>query len=165
MGEIELLRDQSAYNGWANARVFGAVRGMDAASLDAEAPGTHGSLADTLTHMIGVEDVYLMMLRDVSAGEGGASETYFAQGLDWFTTRAGQLDGEYQRLLAGADDAFLAAALHVPWFDFALTKRDGLLQVLAHSAQHRAQVLSVLGARGLDVPGLDFVGYVQERRP
>jgi hypothetical protein len=63
-----------------------------------------------------------------------------------------------------ADEAFYADALHVPWFDFVLTKRDGLLQVLSHSAQHRAQVFSALGERGVDVPGLDYVEYIEKGR-
>jgi hypothetical protein len=45
-----------------------------------------------------------------------------------------------------------------------LTKHDGLLQVLSHSAQHRAQVFSVLGQRGIDVPDLDYVLFVKSTR-
>lgn len=161
----DLLRDQFTYNTWANARVFGAVRDVNAAELDASAPGTYGSLAETLKHMVGVEDAYLLMLRDVSPGAGGASESYFAQDLGWFAHRATDLGAAYQTMLASADGAFYSSALHVPWFDFALTKQDGLLQVLSHSAQHRAQVLSVLGARGFEVPGLDYVEFVEEGRP
>jgi uncharacterized damage-inducible protein DinB len=35
--------------------------------------------------------------------------------------------------------------------------------VISHSAQHRAQILSVLGERGFEVPGLDFVEFIEER--
>jgi uncharacterized damage-inducible protein DinB len=35
--------------------------------------------------------------------------------------------------------------------------REGLIQVLTHSAQHRAQVLSTLGERGRQVPDMDYV--------
>lgn len=160
----DLLRDQFAYNTWANARVFGAIQGANAAHVEEEAPGTVGSITETLKHMVGVEDIYLQMLRDATPGTNGALAGYFDQSIDWFASRADALGAEYQQLLTTADQAVYSAALRVPWLDFALTKRDGLLQVLSHSAQHRAQVLSALGARGVEVPGLDYVEFVEERQ-
>ena len=64
-----------------------------------------------------------------------------------------------------ASDAFYDEPLSVPWFDFALTKHDGLLQVVTHSTQHRAQVCSVLGQHGVEVPNLDYVFLVESGRP
>ncbi len=151
------------YNAWANRRVFDTVLGVDAARLEVQAGGTQGSIAGTLKHHVGVEDVYLTMLsgRDLPNDPAGL-EQYMAQSLRWFAARAAELAEGYQALLASADDAFLDAPLLVPWFDIALTKHDGLLQVLGHSGQHRAQVLSVLGAQGIEVPGVDYVEMVGE---
>lgn len=158
------IRDLYGHNRWANHRVFGVTQELDAGTLGENAPGTHGTMESTLKHLVGVEDVYLSMLSDASLESRGSLESYLAHGLPWFVNRAAEVAEGYRALLADVDHAFLDAPLPVPWFDFPLTKRDGLLQVLSHSAQHRAQVFSVLGAKGIDVPSLDFVVWVGEGR-
>ena len=91
-------------------------------------------------------------------------ETYYRHDLPWFGRRAPELGEGYRALLSERDEVWLETTLHVPWFDFEMTMRDGLLQVLTHSEQHRAQVLSVLGARGLETPEIDYVSMVEEER-
>lgn len=164
MSDERSLRDLYGYNAWANAEVFELCRDLDRIQLDKQAPGTIGTIDETLKHLVRVEDAYVHMLRGEPLDRMGPREEYFARDLAWYTQRSAQLGDEYAELLASADADFFDAALDVPWFDFALTKRDGLHQVLAHSAQHRAQVLSVLGQRGTDVPDLDYVLFVQSRR-
>jgi uncharacterized damage-inducible protein DinB len=159
-----IFGDLYRYNQWANAKVFGVCRDLDPGLLTAAAPGTTGSIDDTLKHLVGVEGVYLILLRDQSLGPRDGRESYFAHDVGWFAERAAQIGDGYLALLPNLDDARLDSALAVPWFDFPITKRDGLHQVLSHSAQHRAQVLSVLGARGLAVPNLDYIFMIQERR-
>jgi uncharacterized damage-inducible protein DinB len=161
---MRTLRDLYAYNAWANARVFAACRDVDRAQLEQAAPGTFGSIHETLTHMVGVEDAYLYMLRGEMPAAMGPREEYYAHDFAWFAERSARLGAQYQELLAGAAENFYDAPLHVPWFDFALTRHDGFLQVLSHSALHRAQVFSVLGERGQQVPDLDYVLFVQSKR-
>jgi uncharacterized damage-inducible protein DinB len=151
------------HNDWANRRVFDTVLGVEVQRLDAQAGGTYGSISGTLKHLVQVESVYLQMLSDREPKQDpGEAERCMAQDLGWFAARAAELSEGFQTLIAAADDSFLDAPLHVPWFDFPLTKHDGLLQVLAHSAQHRAQVLSALGAQGVEVPDVDYVEMVGE---
>jgi len=157
---MRILTDLYRYNTWANARVFAVCATLDAALLREEARGTHGTIEETLKHLVGVEDVYLTMIQGLPIGQGGAQETYFAQNLAWFAERATQVGAGYLQLLADHGDVLLDRELAVPWFDFALTTGDGLLQVLSHSAQHRAQILSTLGAQGLEVPNIDYVYMV-----
>jgi uncharacterized damage-inducible protein DinB len=163
MSDMRTLQDLFAYNAWANAQVFAVCRDVEQAQLDATAPGTIGTIAETLTHLVGVEVAYIFMLRgemDALQRLRGQSSTLSLEAL---AQRAARLGEEYRELLAGADAAFYDEPLNVPWFDFALTRRDGLLQVLSHSAQHRAQVFSVLGERGVEVPDLDYVLYVKSK--
>lgn len=165
MSDEQSLRDLYAYNAWANAEVFSACRDLDQSQLEQDAPGTIGTVEETLGHLVRVEDAYLHMLRGEPLQSLGVPAEYAARGLAWFAQRSLGLAQEYAALLADADSSFFDAPLDVPWFDFALTKRDGLHQVLSHSAQHRAQVFSVLGERGMDVPGLDYVLFVEQGRP
>ena len=164
---MDSLQALYAYNAWANARVFAVCGGLDQAHLEERAPGTFGSIEDTLKHLVSTEEVYAAMLRDETLAQGeqreAQREAYFAHDVTWFAERAAQLGRAYQDLLAQAGATFYDEPLLVPWFDFRLTKHDGLLQVLSHSAQHRAQVFSVLGERGLEVPNLDYVLFVQSK--
>lgn len=162
--ETAVLREQFAYNAWANAEVFGVTAGMDREQLEVAAPGTFGTLAETLKHIARVEEAYLHLLRDGTLEGMTDRAAYFDHDLDWFAGRQARLGDDYDDLLARADESFLDGALDVPWFDLPLTRRDGLLQVLSHSAWHRAQVFSSLGAQGLQVPDLDYLFFVKARR-
>jgi uncharacterized damage-inducible protein DinB len=158
---MRTLRDLYAYNAWANGQVFAICGTVDRGQLEAEAPGTRGTILETLRHLVVVEDVYARMLRGESLERVDAREEH---DLAWVAERSAQLGEEYAAIVAEGDEGFLEADLRVPWFDFHLTKHDGLLQVLSHSAQHRAQVFSVLGQRGVEVPDLDFVLYVEGKQ-
>jgi uncharacterized damage-inducible protein DinB len=163
------LRKLFAYNIWANARVFDICCGVEQASLQEPAPGTHGTIMETLKHLVTIEVAFSHMLREEPPDLEGPWKDFNAHDLAWFAERVAQASRDYTELLGGASDAFFEEPLHVPWFDFALTKHDGLLQVLSHSAHHRAQVFSALGARGVAVPDLDYVILVEntaaEQRP
>lgn len=161
---LRSLKELFRHNKWANARVFTACHDLPETLLQEEAPGTVGTVETTLKHLVGNEDFFLAMIEGRSSEEFGSREAYFAQDLAWFRQRLDPLGDAYLTLLASLDDAALDRTLNVPWFDFPLTAHDGLLQVLTHSAQHRAQILSILGARGIDVPNIDYVFMRREEQ-
>lgn len=152
------------YNAWANRRVFDVVAGVEAGELARDAKGTQSSLEGTLKHLMGVEDVYLMLIQGRDMGAAGSQEAYFAHDLAWFRDRAEEVGRGYAELIANADEALLGRPLAIPWIAAPLTVEDGLAQVLTHSAQHRAQVLSALGERGHAVPDVDYVLMLQEEQ-
>lgn len=164
VSDTRTLKDLFAYNAWAHAVMFAVCGEREQAHLEAAAPGTLGTITETIKHMIGVEDVYAAMLRGRQIDEAGSREEYYNHDIAWYSERAVHLGTTYQDLLDQATSAFYDEPLQIPWFDFALTKHDGLLQVLSHSAQHRAQVLSALGALGVHVPDVDYVQFVQQRQ-
>jgi uncharacterized damage-inducible protein DinB len=164
VSDLGVLAEMYRYNTWANERVFAACAGLDASALREEAPGTAGTIAETLKHLVSVEDAYLAMLKGQQLGGRGDREAYFAQDVAWFAARVAPLGEGYQTLLAAEGGASLDRTLAIPWFDFPVTAREGLLQVLSHSAQHRSQVLSVLGARGVEAPNIDYVALVGAAR-
>lgn len=152
------------YNAWANRLVFGAVAGLGAGDLTQDAKGTQSSLEGTLKHLVGVEDIYLMIIQGQDLGAAGSQEAYFGRDLAWFRDRAAEVGRGYAALTAAADEAALRQPLAIPWIAASLTVEDGLAQVLNHSAQHRAQVLSALGERGHAVPDIDYVLMLQEEQ-
>jgi uncharacterized damage-inducible protein DinB len=156
---VQLVR----YNTWSNRRVFDLARQVDPARLRELDDGSVGSVEETLKHLVSVEDSYLAMLRGQDLERVfGSREAYEAHDLDWFSDRAQEVSDGYAALVAACDEPWLSSPLNVPWFEFPMTMRDGLLQALTHSAQHRAQVLSVLGSQGVPVPDIDYVFMVGE---
>lgn len=158
---MNALANMYAYNAWANAQVFALCRDVNSTWLDEQASGTYGTITETLKHLAQVEFVYSLMLQNKPLPTGEARDAFIAHDLTWYADTVARVGREYAALIANANDAYYDQPLHVPWFDFALTKQDGLLQVLSHSAQHRAQVFSVLGQHGVEVPDLDYVLFVR----
>jgi uncharacterized damage-inducible protein DinB len=118
----------------------------------------------TLGHLVRVEDAYLAMIERRPRETLGANDEYLAHELDWFAARAQEVGAAYVRLLEASAADSLDFDLGIPWFNFPVSARDGLRQVLTHSAQHRSQVLSWLSAQGVQTPDLDYVLMLGELR-
>jgi uncharacterized damage-inducible protein DinB len=164
---MQELIDLYRHNAWANDQVFEAAMHADPALLGEPAPGTRDTVHGTLTHLALVEYVYLAMLEGTPREQLGAREAYEAQARDlaWLRSQVQTLGNGYLSLLGRITPEQLEQPLDIPWFDFSVSRRDGLLQVLTHSSQHRSQVLSWLSARGASTPDLDYVTMLQALRP
>jgi uncharacterized damage-inducible protein DinB len=154
MSTLQLMFQHHA---WANRRVLAVLANLDTTLLTEDAKGAFGSIDQTITHMAGVEDMYLALMKGQDLSSFGSQETYFGHDTAWFRQRLETLGAAYAAFLASIDDASLDNALIIPWINAPLTIREGLIQVLTHSAQHRAQILSILGDRGQKVPDMDYV--------
>ncbi len=152
---MRTLLSLARHNTWANDRVFDACTAVPPGQLSDAAKGTYGSVVETLKHLVEVEEIYLLMLRGSDPKSLG--KDYLQHDAAWFAERSRALGEEYRALLANQDEAWLEDQFVVPWFGFALSRRDGLIQVWMHSAQHRSQVLSALGSHGVDVPDVDYI--------
>lgn len=150
------------HNTWANAKVFDLAAQQDPQTLQATAPGTRDTVTGTLAHLASVEYAYLAMLEQRPPSSREEVMRWAAHDLAWFPDQMRQIGSSFVRLLESSTDDSLASPLNIPWFDFALTRRDGLIQVLSHSAQHRSQVLSWLSAQGIQTPDLDYVLMLRE---
>ena len=157
---IELFR----HNTWANAQVFELAASVDSQLVTQAAPGTRDTVLGTLAHLAGVEYAYLGMLDGHPPQSRAEVQAWAAHDLSWFPEQMRELGARFVRLLESSTPQTLAAPLNVPWFTFQLTAREGLRQVLTHSAQHRSQVLSWLSAQGTETPDLDYVLMLQEER-
>ncbi len=145
------------YNAWANQRVFEVCAAVSTAELNEAAKGTVGSVGETLAHLVEVEDIYLLMLQGRDPGDVTKDDSYLTHDTPWFAQRSQALAGAYLATLEAQDEDWLESSFTVPWFGFPMSRRDGLLQVWTHSAQHRSQILSALGAHGIDVPDVDYI--------
>jgi uncharacterized damage-inducible protein DinB len=159
------LADLFRHNAWANAKVFDLVVGLDPEVVALEASGTRDTVADTLKHLALVEHVYLALIEQRPLETLEERTTFQAHAVEWFAAHVRELGEAYVGLVESNAPRDWGRDLAIPWFDFAVTAREGLLQVLSHSAQHRSQVLSWLSGRGVQTPDLDYVLMLSEVRP
>jgi len=151
---LELHRHKT----WATLEVIELCQRLAPELLDATLPGTYGSIRDTLRHLLRADERYFFTItgEDTSAPEdaglGALAES--------FKHRARRWEAVFQDPMVADKD---------------VTTRWGTCKALApmaqsihHADDHRTQVLSILGAQGVEVPDLDIwvwgtrEGYVHE---
>jgi uncharacterized damage-inducible protein DinB len=135
---------------WATLKLVEHCRDLADGQLDATVPGTFGSIRATLRHLVGSDEDYFATLT------GERASPRMAAGpvpLEELAERVGRIGPRWE---AVAHDPAVQAR--------EVTTRDGwrtlgavlLAQAIHHADEHRSQVLSILGALGADLPGLDI---------
>ena len=144
---LELFRHKA----WATARLIDFCQTLDPSHLEASMPGTYGSIRVTLVHLANGDTNYVRRLTGEELGRLDESTAT----LDAVAARLATLATRWEQIL---EDASLP--------DREVQIRDGvtrgaviIAQAVHHADDHRTQVLSMLGARGIDVPELDLWAY------
>jgi uncharacterized damage-inducible protein DinB len=158
---MQELIDLYHHNAWANERVFGVAQDVEPGLLEAPAPGTRDTIKITLAHLARVEYLYLSLIQGQSRDSLETRETYEAHDLVWLRRNLQETARGFVRVIGTARPEILARRLEIA-VKVPVTARDGLLQVLTHSSQHRSQVLSWLSAQGVATPDLDYVVMLDE---
>ena len=143
---VELFRHKT----WATLLLIKACQGLDEEVLDATTPGTYGTIRDTLHHLVGADQSYLATVTGERPAHPLPDERVSLETLADLTRQLGP------RWEALARDPGIASR--------EVTTRDGwrtpaaipLAQAIHHAECHRGHVLSVLGAHGIEIPGLDI---------
>jgi uncharacterized damage-inducible protein DinB len=152
---------------WATLRLIEHCQGLADEHLDATIPGTYGTIRETLRHVVDAEQGYFSILtRQPFLTKDEAAAFVFSDPLPDGPVPLDEL-AEHIRSLGPrwevlAQDADLQAR--------EVTTTDGwtwpgaliLAQAIHHASDHRTHVMSILGARGLELPGpndLDVWGY------
>jgi uncharacterized damage-inducible protein DinB len=159
---LEMFRHKT----WATQRLIVHCQGLAGEHLDATIPGTYGTIRDTLRHLVDAEEGYFSILTRERFRSKEAAATFIRRDrlpdgpvpLDELAERIRGLGPQWEEL---AQDRDLA--------DREVTTTDGwrlpgaavLAQTIHHADDHRTHVLSILGARGLEVPELDLWAYAE----
>src|SRR5918912_3759710 len=131
------LVDLYRHNAWANDRVFALVLDAEPRLQEADAPGTRDTVKGTLAHLARVEYLYLTMIQGKPRESVESREDYQAHDLAWMRRHLQEIGQAFVRAIETATPEVLARRLDIA-VKFPVTARDGLLQVLSHSSQHRA---------------------------
>ena len=146
------LRDAFAHHTWATLRLLDVCLELDPEHLATTAPGTYGSILDTLRHLVGADASYLFVTTGGSTpliDEDGMDlpqlrDEMEAHGRAWSQLLAGDLDPGAV-LVRRRDDG---SETHAP-----VSIR--LAQALHHGTDHRSQICTALTTLGLEPPLID----------
>jgi uncharacterized damage-inducible protein DinB len=161
---LELHRHKT----WATLRLIEYCQGLADEHLDATIPGTFGTIRETLRHLAGADEGYFSILTRRRLSEplpdGLVKLDDLPAGpipLDDLAERIRRLAPRWEILIQDADVAGREFTTSDGW---RVPGTVPMAQAIHHADDHRSHVLSILGARGLDVPepnGLDVWGYAE----
>ncbi len=147
---------------WATEKLIDLLAGLPRERLDATVPGTYGTISETLTHLVGADERYLLRLR----GPLPPYEDHGARPLEALRADLHDHAVRWESALEWLERGDLRAAIRgredYPDTDDA----EGmlLLQAVHHGNDHRTQICSILGALGEEIPDLDGWTYWAEGR-
>lgn len=158
-----VLQDAFERHIWATRRLLDRLAAMDASDLERATPGTYGTIAATLTHLVDADDRYLQRLEhpDLPPYVENPPQT-----LDVLRSRVAGEDDRWRWALDRLEAGTLHARIPEDRIPGGLDPAETLLvlQALHHGDDHRAQICSTLGAAGLEVPDLDVWSFWDAER-
>ena len=150
-----LLDDAMAHHIWATEVLIDTCRGLPPEQLTTPAPGTYGSILDTVRHLVSTDCWYLTFFGDQPQRIEENSEATLDDlrsaitdnGRDWMRLLGTGLDGEADNVEHGDGWNF-----HAP-IGFRLA------HVVLHGTDHRSQICTALTSFGVEPPGIDLWAY------
>jgi uncharacterized damage-inducible protein DinB len=141
---------------WATLGLIEYCQTLDGEHLDATVPGTYGTVRDTLRHLVESEEGYLA---DVTGERLSQPLTDAPVPLAELAARVRRMGPRWEALVQDAE----AQGDEVTTEDgcWRVPRAVPMAQAIHHADDHRTHVLSILGARGLEVPGLGVWGYAR----
>jgi len=148
-----LLGDAFAHHVWATLRLVDGCLALSPQQLGTTAPGTYGSIVDTLRHLVGSDSWYLFDItgdrtRRIEEGQMDLPElrtAMEADGIAWSTLLAQDPDPDAVLREVDEDDGYERDA----------TIGIRLAQALHHGTDHRSQICTALTTLGVEPPAID----------
>ena len=149
------LDDIYRHNVWANRALIEFVSGLEPRALDYVADGVYGTLSETIQHIVSGEQWYIWLLTREGIGDNVDEKVRrpLPELLDIASrtgARAAELAREDPERSVMVDDKQWPASII-------------LAQLVHHGNEHRAQAKTILGANGVDAPGLSTWGFATGR--
>lgn len=149
----EILGDLYRHNLWANEQLLEVCAGLDEAQLGAGNPGAFGTIAETLTHLVGAEQRYLSLL----TGEPMAQPVSEREGFPGFDRLRQAARQTGQGLITIAEEAEPGRILRGErrGEPYAIPVEIVLIQAINHATEHRTNVTTILAQLGVEPPEID----------
>ena len=157
-----ILAELFRHNLWANLTLIDLCLTLPEAILETNVPGTYGGIRETLTHLVGAEERYLMAL---VGGPERRNPTLEQTAPDLATLREhARQSGE--GAIAYAETVEGNPLLQVTWRgqSYEMPAALFLVQAINHATEHRSQIKIALTQVGISPPELDGWTWDDERR-
>jgi uncharacterized damage-inducible protein DinB len=154
-----LLDDAFAHHLWATLEVLDACDALSPEQLSATAPGTYGSILDTIRHLVGADASYLFVMSRERVPNIDEEQMDLAE-LRAVMERNGKAWSEL--LSEGVDPS---EVLVRTWDDGSQTRAPygiRLAQALQHGTDHRSQICTVLTTIGVEPPLIDLWDFGEQ---
>ena len=155
---VELFR----HNLWANLTLIDLCLTLPDEILEKNVPGTFGGVRETLIHLVGAEERYLLAL---AGGLERPQPTLEEITPDLATLRE-HVGQSGERFVAYAGTVEGNPILNVTWHgqSYEMPAAFYLVQAINHSTEHRSQIKIALTQAGITPPELDGWTWDDERR-
>jgi uncharacterized damage-inducible protein DinB len=147
-----LLSDALAHHIWATERLIDECASLTPEQLKTPAPGTYGSIIDTLRHLVSSDSWYLSFFRDQTAPIDEEAEVSLPELRSAITSNG----TAWTELLVGKIDADADVVEIDNGWEFHSPMGLRLAQVVHHGTDHRSQVCTALTSLGLMPPEIDL---------
>jgi uncharacterized damage-inducible protein DinB len=153
----------TAYNRWANTRLYEACAGLGDAARKRDRRAFFGSIHKTLNHILVGDRLWLDRIEGIDSDAVTLDRVLF----DDFDALRGARIAEDDRLggvLANMDEERIAGDLayrNVAGEPFRTPMRLVLTHLFNHQTHHRGQVHGMLSHAGVPPPELDLIYYVR----
>ena len=145
----DLITDFYRQNEWANLTLIDVCRGLSDEQLDAAAPGTYGSIRDTLRHIVGSETGYAFRRGDPDNERMDSDEGW--PGFDRLAELVHATAAAATRQALGSLSEPITVDPDAPsQVDPAVI----LTQMVHHSTDHRSRINTILTTLGIEPPDL-----------
>ncbi len=154
-----LLEDAFGHHVWATLRLIDTCLARSPEQLETAAPGTYGSILETMRHLVGADSSYLFVTsgqrtRLIDGDQMGLPElraTMEGNGIAWSRLLGEDLDPDAVLVRHRPDGSETRAPLGIR-----------LAQVLHHGTDHRSQICTVLTTLGVEPPLIDVWDFGEQ---
>ncbi len=157
---IQEIKRLFAYNAWANNRVFESLSRIPDPEYLRDLKSSHGSLAGTMVHLIGVERLWLSRL--VGKPESSLMGLQEAPTLKQLKSTWEDVAARMARFLAKLDDKGLQQVVSYMTTEgekFSNSNEQILQHVVNHSSYHRGQIAAMMRQAGAEPVNTDLIAF------
>jgi uncharacterized damage-inducible protein DinB len=153
-----LLIDAFRYNRWANLHLLDVCSSLDDRQLQLASPGTYGTIAATLQHLLAAEQRYAKRLVGSEPRLTEDDEFPGIANLKQHAERSGQdlIDAAGK---ADRDGTYVGKREGQP---IRIKNWVVITQAIHHGNDHRAHVCTILGQNGISVEDIDVWAYGED---
>jgi uncharacterized damage-inducible protein DinB len=151
------LAELFRYNRWANLQLIDACQGLNDEQLATRAPGTSGSIAELLTHIVGGQQTSVLRTK------GRQHEGELGRKSEWpgISVIREVAIGSSDELITIAEGLERDVEVDLPYGPktYRFPMSFFLTHALEHGVEHRTEIRFALHHLGVDAPDLDGWSY------